>query len=275
VRIQGLYLAVTTLAFGYAMQNYFLNKNYWLAKRMLPGGFVASIRRPLLWQRIDLENDRSFYFACLVLLALAMAAAQAFRRNRSGRILIAARDNQRAAPAYSVNLVRTRLAAFAVSGGIAGMAGVLMAYDQHNVITGTYSVPASIFIFLAAVVGGLTSVPWAVAGAVVFEYVVLFGPHFYDRWFGPHIVAIVPLLLTGPLLVLQLYLHPGGFAEAGFQARDRFLRWVARRHDILVPSLVADKRVEEAEDASSSEGASPSEVGGGQPQMATASKAER
>jgi hypothetical protein len=57
------------------------------------------------------------------------------------------------------------------------------------------------------------------------------------------------LLLTGPLLVVNLYQYPGGSAENGFATRDRFLRWVARRHDILVPSLVADRRVEEAQAA--------------------------
>src|SRR5204862_6971243 len=44
------------------------------------------------------------------------------------------------------------------------------------------------------------------------------------------------------------YFYPGGSAEAGFQTRDRFLRWVARRHDVLVPSLVADRRVEEEQE---------------------------
>ena len=249
VRIQGLYLAVVTLAFAYAMQNYFLNKNYWIGKHLLPTGYAASIRRPYLYGSINLENDRAFYYVCVIALVAAMAAALSFRRNRSGRILIAARDNQRAAPAYSINLVRTRLAAFAVSGGIAGMAGVLFAYAQHNVIKDSFSVPASLAIFLATVIGGLTSVPWAVSGAVTFEFLVLFGPHFYDRFLGANLVAIVPLLITGPLLVINLYFYPGGSAEAGFQTRDKFLRWVAQRHDLLVPSLVADRRVEEAEQA--------------------------
>ena len=41
---------------------------------------------------------------------------------------------------------------------------------------------------------------------------------------------------------------PGGIAEGVYKIRDRFLRWVANRHDIHVPSLVADKRVETGED---------------------------
>src|SRR5205814_4759467 len=159
VRIQGLYLAVTTLAFGYAMSGYILKKSHWIGAHLLPTGFISKVQRPLLYGRIDLENDRTYYFLCLAFLVVAMLAAQAFRKNRSGRVLIAARDNQRAAPAYAVNLVRARLAAFAVSGGIAGMAGVLFAYAQHNVIPGRYRVENSIAIFLATVIGGLTAVP--------------------------------------------------------------------------------------------------------------------
>jgi len=242
VRIQGLYLAVTTLAFGYAMKSYVLNKNYFF-KFLLPKGLSAHLARPMLYGRINLDNERTFYFVCLIGLVLAMLAATAFRRNRSGRVLIAARDNQRAAPAYSINLTRTRLAAFAVSGGIAGLAGVLLAYEQHNVIAGTYDPLQSIVVFLSAVIGGLTSVPWAVSGVVGLQAFTVFGARFYQH-LGNTISAVMPLLLTGPLLVLNLYFYPGGSAENGFAQRDRFLRWIARRHDILVPSLVADKRVE-------------------------------
>ncbi|TML38691.1 MAG: hypothetical protein E6G27_13480 [Actinobacteria bacterium] len=250
IRIQGLYLAVTTLAFGYAIQNYFLNPRYFgkhLGMVGLPGHLST---RPMLYQRINMDNERTFYFVCIVFLAAAILMATWFRKNRSGRVLIAARDNQRAAPSYAINLVRTRLAAFAVSGAIAGMAGVLFAYDQHNVIKDTYSVQASIAIFLATVIGGLTSVPFAVVGAVGLEVVTLFG-HRLDPILGKNIASILPLLLLGPLLIVQLYFYPGGTAEAMFQERDKFLRKVAAKHNILVPSLVADKRVETGEEEQS------------------------
>jgi branched-chain amino acid transport system permease protein len=247
VRIQGLYLAVTTLAFGFAVPKYILNRNYWLGKHLLPNGLSAHLERPLLYGRFNLDNNRTFYFVCVLFMGLSILAANAFRRNRSGRVVIAARDNQRGAPAYGINIVRTRLAAFAVSGGIAGMAGVLLAYAQHNVVPGTYDVYNGVFIFLAVVIGGLTSIPAAVTGAVTAEAFVLFGPRL-DPLLGPNLTAILPLLLTGPLLVLNLYFYPGGSAESFFGYRDRFLRWVAAKHDILVPSLVADRRVEEQTD---------------------------
>jgi branched-chain amino acid transport system permease protein len=245
IRIQGLYLAVTTLAFGYAMQNYVLNKNFWLGDLLLPDGFAAGLVRPHLYGRFDLESNRAFYLVCVAALALVMAAALAFRNNRSGRVLIATRDNQRAAASYGINAVRVRLAAFAVSGAIAGLAGTLFAYLQHTVIPGTYDVLASIFVFLAASIAGLTSVWGAVVGVMLFEAVVLFGPNVWQS-FGETISSVVPLMLTGPLLILNLYQNPAGLAGYVIEQRDHLLRRVAARRGIHVPSLLADSRVEEA-----------------------------
>jgi branched-chain amino acid transport system permease protein len=238
---------ITTLAFGYAMQNYVLNANYWIGRHLLPTGLSPHLLRPVLYGRIDLENDRTFYYVCLVFLALTMACALAFRRHHSGRVLIATRDNQRAASSYAVNPVRTRLAAFAISGGFAGLAGVLFAYSQHNVYPASYDVLSSIAVFLAACIGGLTSVWACVVGVVLFEFVVLFGPIAWNALLAGHdtIISVIPLVLTGPLLILNLYFNPGGLAEAAFAARDRYLRKVAAKRSIHVPSLVADRRLEE------------------------------
>jgi branched-chain amino acid transport system permease protein len=249
IRIQGLYLAVTTLAFGYAMQNYVLNKNYWIGRHLLPTGLAPHLSRPVLYGRIDLENDRNFYYVCLVFLALSMAMALSLRRHHSGRVLIAMRDNQRAASSYAVSPVRTRLSAFAVSGAFAGLAGVLFAYSQHNVYPASYDVLRSIAIFLAACIGGLTSVWACVIGVIAFEGFILFLPNLWHALLEHHqtINSVIPLLITGPLLILNLYFNPGGLAEGAFGMRDKYLRKVAARRRIHVPSLVADRRLEEHE----------------------------
>jgi branched-chain amino acid transport system permease protein len=248
VRIQGLYLAVTTLAFGYATQFYFLNINYWFGKHVLPASSASTIRRPYLYGKFALENslggERAFYFLCLGLLIVCMLAAASFRRNRSGRVLIALRDNQRAAASYTVAPIKTRLAAFAIAGAICGVAGTLYVYDQHRITPGNYSIQASIGVFLACAVGGLGSLSAGVLGAISFEAFVLFGPHIYGA-LGPTWVAVLPLLLTGPMLILNLYTNPGGLAGWAVEKRDNWLRKVAARRHIHVPSLVADRLVEE------------------------------
>jgi branched-chain amino acid transport system permease protein len=253
VRIQGLYLAVATLAFSYAVEDYALNSQYPIGRLILPASDTAHLYRPVLYGIIDLTSfsdsgQRNFYYVCAVFLGLSMLCAYAFRRNRSGRILIAARDNDRAAPAYAINLARTRLAAFAVSGGIAGLAGVLFAYDQGNVVAGTYDPQYSILIFLAAAAAGISSIGWTVFGVMFLEVFVVYGHRLYAS-LGQNLASILPQLLTGPGLLLSMYFYPGGSAQNGFDRRDAWLRRVAERRHLLVPSLVADRRVDEQEQA--------------------------
>jgi branched-chain amino acid transport system permease protein len=239
LRIQGLYLAVTTLAFAGAVSGFLLDPRYPIRQFFFTDGASSRVERPLLFERIDMSQDRNYYYLCLLFLGLVLLSARAYRRNRAGRILIAIRDNQRAAPSYAINLARNRLAAFAVSGAFAALGGVLLAYEQGAVDQSSYGIGPSILIFTAVVIGGVTSLPGAVFGAILIQSVRIYGESYVDG---------LSLLVTGPGLVFVLLSLPGGIAEGAFKLRDGFLRWVANRHGILVPSLVADKRVETGED---------------------------
>lgn len=243
LRIRGLYLAVTTLAFAGAMESFFLDRSFRVAELIMPGPSEA-IDMPVLWGRIDLSDslglpNRSYYFVCLVFLALSLLTARAYRRNRAGRAVVAVRENTRAAASYSINAAWTKLGAFAVSGALAAMAGVLFAYQSRAVDASTYGIDRSIGIFVITVIGGLTSLPGAVFGAVVLETVRHFGGRDWS------------LLVTGPGLLVVLLMLPGGIAEAFYRTRDAFLKRVAVRHDIHVPSLVADRRVEDQKEQDS------------------------
>lgn len=254
LRINGLFLAVTTLAFAYAMEYYVLNPNYPIGAHLMPSGYTAHLARPVLWQRVDLTSNRSFYFVCLVFLVLSMLAAWSLRRYRGGRVLIALRDNQRGAAVYGVSPLRAKLAAFAISGGIAGLAGVLLAYSEYNVIPGSYDPLFSVTVFLAVVIGGVSSIPGAVVGAISLRAGTLFIPEAV-KGLSQNVVEVLPLVLTGPLLVTSVLSYPGGMAEVGFKIRDALLRRLANRRGIVVPSLVADKRITSGDDDDVVEGA--------------------
>ncbi|HVL80001.1 MAG TPA: ABC transporter permease [Actinomycetota bacterium] len=238
VRIQGLYLAVTTLSFSAAVEFYFLNDTY-LVGRLLRPDRASQIEVPVLWQRVVLTEGgfpgRGYYYLCLAALGGVVLAARAYRRNRAGRVLMAVRENPRAAASYSVNPTRTKLAAFAVSGAIASLGGVLMSYQLRAIDQSTYGIELSIYIFMIAVIGGLTSI-----GGVIVATFVIHGIYLFGRDWLPGI----QFLVTGPGLLLVLMVLPGGFAEVLYGARDAFLRWVANRHGLHVPSLVADRRIE-------------------------------
>jgi len=245
LRIQGLFLAVTTLAFAFATQNFILRREWfgW----MLPkeNHFVEA---PVLWGRIDLGTDSKiwwftvtsaakFYFVSLAFLLLAIAMARSLRRNRSGRIFIGVRDNNRLMRAYGVNPASTRLAAFALSGFLAGMAGALIAYKDTVFTPGGISPEQSIQIFVMAVLGGVGSISGALLGAVYVIGLPLLP--------GLRNVQFIDFLTSGLGLLLVLNFLPGGLAEGVFRLRDMALRKIADRHGILVPSLVADTLVVE------------------------------
>src|SRR5205807_7052206 len=119
LRIQGLFLAVTTLAFAIALNAYFFNPDRFSS--LLP----SDITRPFLWHRFDMESNYVSYLTCLAFLALAVLAAIGVRKARSGRVVVATRDNSRAADAAAVPTMNAKLSAFILSGVICGVAGGL------------------------------------------------------------------------------------------------------------------------------------------------------
>lgn len=246
LRIQGLFLAVTTLGFAFTVSS-MLNREYfgWLVPKS--GHLVA---RPVLWGAFDLGDssdlgpltikaDAKFYYVCLAFLLASLAMARSLRRNRSGRVLIGVRDNGRMAQAFGVNLARTRLAAFAVSGLMAGIAGGLLAYLTPAFADNAFPPERSIELFTLTVIGGIGSLPGAILGAVFAEGLPLL-PGLRD-------IQQIRLLTTGLGVLLILLFLPGGLAEGMYRIRDKLLRRVASKRNIHVPSLIADSLVEEQE----------------------------
>jgi ABC-type branched-subunit amino acid transport system permease subunit len=150
-------------------------------------------------------------------------------------VFIGVRDNGRLMQAFGVNLARTRLASFAVSGGIAGLAGALFAYQARTVDAETYTPQLSILLFAVVVIGGMGTVTGAILGTVVVLGTPLL-PGIRD-------IENIDLLLSGIGLVWIPFVLPGGLAEGVFRMRDEWLRRLAARHGLHVPSLVADSLV--------------------------------
>jgi branched-chain amino acid transport system permease protein len=225
LRIKGLFLAVTTLAFAVALDSYIINEqNFgW----MMPG----RIERPLLLERFDMTQNYTMYLVCLVFLGLSILVAQGLRKARAGRVILATRDNQRAADAASVPTTSVKLAAFVVSGAIAGVAGGLHVLLIRSVETGSYPPYFSIDLFATAVIGGLGSIAGALTGVLVFQWIASITQ-----------LGDIRPFITGGVLLIVLLAVPGGLGQLLYNVRDRFLRRVADRRGILVPSLVADKR---------------------------------
>jgi branched-chain amino acid transport system permease protein len=231
LRLQGLYLAVTSLALAVAVASVFDSR------RFLAGHLPSKIGRPQLLG-LDLNtNARAFFYFCVAFTAFAVWVAVRLRRSRTGRLLIAVRDNDRMAQAYGVHLIRARLLAFAISGAMAGFAGVLYGVQQRAVSAGSYGPNLSIAMFLMAVLGGLGSVYAVLAGPVYFGVMATLFP-------GP----VGTLISSGLGVLLVMLFFPAGLGAVGYSMRDAWLRRIAQRHRLYVPSLAGNrmKRGEEA-----------------------------
>ncbi len=241
LRIRGLYLAVTTIAFAVALDSYFLNPvNF-------PDFVPSTTVPPVLWKRFDLSSDWVQYELCLAVVFVAAMVVRAIRRSRSGRAMIGTRDNERAADALGVPTTRVKLETFVFSGALAGLAGALYVVALAPVGAGQGAFPPgySVEVFSYSVIGGLGTVAGAVSGVALFKIVDLL----LARVFSGDAVSIIRLSLSGAGLLWILYFLPGGLWQLVQRIRDRYLRWVAARHDLLVPSLVADKRVDDDDEA--------------------------
>ena len=228
IRRRGLTLAVSTLAFALLTWSYLLNTEF--MGRWLPSGRIETPQ--FLWGAIDVGSPTRMYALCLAVLAFALVAVRGLRASRTGRVLIAIRENDRAVRSYGVAAVRTTLAGFAISGFLAAIAGVLLVQQQHGLDVTMFAPSESLQAFSMVVIGGLGSISGAILGAI------------YVRGANWLLPTEWQFLATGAGLLLVLLVLPGGLGAALADLRDGALRWVARRRDIVVPSLLADRRVE-------------------------------
>ncbi len=222
LRLRGLYLAVTTLAFALASSNYLFNRK---EQSWIPADRLA---RPALFKTFDLDGQAAMYEFVLVVVVLCFAAVAGIRRSRSGRVLLAVRDNDKGAAAYAVPVVRAKLLGFALSGFLAAVAGCLLVHVNQAYTEDPFVAAESLGVFTAAVVGGLGSMVGPVIGAIYLNG---------GTWFLPARWRLLPSAV-GVLAVLLVL--PGGLANLLTRGRDALLRRYARDHEIVVASLLAD-----------------------------------
>lgn len=220
LRIQGPFLAVTTLAFAVTSYTFFLNHRY------MPWFIEERIDRPEMFGFIPLERDWHLYELSLVTLVFVMWGVANLRRSRIGRILIATRDNESAASSVTVDTTAAKLTGFVVAGALAGLAGAIYVVQQQGLHTDAFAPGVSLKLFSMIVIGGLTSLSGAVLGAVYVRGAEFFLPTGWD------------LIATGVGVIVLLAVLPNGLGGVVTGIRDLFLRWVAARRGLEPPGRV-------------------------------------
>ena len=127
-RVRGMYLAIVTLAFANAAYAWLFHQ------RIFNGGRDASRYEPdhLRIGSLDLSDRRTYYLVCLAALVTIVLMANRLRRSGVGRALVAVRDNEPSAAAFTIAPRATKLSAFALAGGLAGFAGALLMALRHQ-----------------------------------------------------------------------------------------------------------------------------------------------
>jgi branched-chain amino acid transport system permease protein len=214
VRVRGVSLAVVTLAGAVAIENFGFVNSTW------GGGLAGSPVPEPRWFGLDLGpnapfrgidgNQPSPVFGWVALLCcvLLMVAVGYLRRGRLGQRMLAVRSNERAAAAAAINPRTVKLYAFGIAAFIAGVGGVLYAYNFGSVSADRFGAVTALSLIAFAYAGGITLISGAVFAGLLSAQALV--PYALDKWFGLN--GNWFLLLGGGLLIFTLLANPEGVA---------------------------------------------------------------
>jgi branched-chain amino acid transport system permease protein len=196
LRLGGLQLAIVTFGVAVLTPQVILKFD-----RLTRGvtGITFDPPAPPAW--LPVRPDLWLYALCVAAAAACAVLALRMTRDDSGRALRALRDNPLVATSLGVDLVRARLAAFAISSAFAGLGGGLFAILNGYVSPQSFLAGRSIEILIGAIVGGIGSVSGAFLGAlfVVFvpEWTAELSPALGGLIYGACLIAMMLLARDG------------------------------------------------------------------------------
>jgi branched-chain amino acid transport system permease protein len=171
LRLRGLYLALATLAFAQAMDTgFFLNEHTFGISGSLS---VGRVHLP----GISLRSDQSFLVFVCVVFALVAVGILALRRGSYGRRLRALADSPAASATIGMNLTATKLTVFALSAGLAGLAGALYGQQQGLVGEPDFQLLLSLTLLLLAVVWGIRTMTGVLVAGLIFAFFPVIQTH--------------------------------------------------------------------------------------------------
>ncbi|MGH7733021.1 MAG: branched-chain amino acid ABC transporter permease, partial [Gemmatimonadales bacterium] len=171
LRLRGLYLALATLAFAVLMDEIFFKST----SIMGTGGTVAVGRPDIFGLRF--ATNGPFDVLLAVVLAGCLIGVGALRRGRFGRRLVAINESPAACATAGLSLTKTKLAVFALSAAIAGLAGALYGGLSSSVGAAQFQFLQSIVLFAAVTLAGTSTLTAAVAAGLFLAIGPVIGAH--------------------------------------------------------------------------------------------------
>jgi branched-chain amino acid transport system permease protein len=190
LRLQGLYLALVTLAFARVANRLVLDD------RSIYGSGSIFVGRPEVLG-VSFDGDAAFLVFCSIWFAALSVVVLALRRGRFGRRLAAMRDSQAACATLGLDIRRTKLVVFCCSAFIAGVAGALFGAHAQTASAISFDPINNVVLFLFAVVGGITTVTGAAIGGALFALLPILQSSEYPDWAGGVAFAVVAAAAIG------------------------------------------------------------------------------
>ena len=214
VRVRGVSLSVVTLAGAVAIQNFGFVNSTW------GGGLAGSPVSEPKWFGLDLgpngpfrgidgnQPSPVFGWVALICCVLVCVGVGYIRRGTLGQRMLAVRSNERAAAAAAINPRTVKLYAFGIAAFIAGVGGVLYAYNFGSVSADRFDAVTALSLIAFAYAGGITLISGAVFAGLLSAQALI--PYALDKWFGLN--GNWFLLVGGFLLIFTLQQNPAGVA---------------------------------------------------------------
>lgn len=207
LRMRGDYLAIVTLGFGEIIR---ILANSDMLKSFLGGAQgILNIPKPEFLGTALIQPGQLYY---VVLAGCLLAAFVSWRlsRSRLGRQWMALREDEDVAQAMGINLVKTKLLAFAIGAAFSGLAGAIFASKLTSIFPHSFNLLISINVLSLIIVGGMGSLPGVVVGALI-----LVGLPELLREFAEY-----RYLMYGALLIVMMLAKPEGFWPSAIQRRE-------------------------------------------------------
>ena len=207
LRMRGDYLAIVTLGFGEIIR---ILANSDMLKSFLGGAQgILNIPKPEFMGTALIQPGQLYY---VVLAGCLLAAFVSWRlsRSRLGRQWMALREDEDVAEAMGINLVKTKLLAFAIGAAFSGLAGAIFASKLTSIFPHSFNLLISINVLSLIIVGGMGSLPGVVIGALI-----LVGLPELLREFAEY-----RYLMYGALLIVMMLAKPEGFWPSAIQRRE-------------------------------------------------------
>jgi branched-chain amino acid transport system permease protein len=212
LRLEGLYLALATFALALAVPQILKYFEHWTG-----GSQGIVLNKPNAPWGLPINPDQWLYFLSLAVLVVLFVLAANLLRGRTGRAIVAIRDNAIAAQSMGVNTALYKSLTFGVSAAYTGVAGALSAVTVAYVAPDSFDVFRSITFLVGIVIGGLASISGAIFGALFIQFV--------PNW-AQDISKAAPWAIYGVFLIAFMYAMPRGIAGS---LRLATARWLRRR----------------------------------------------